>query len=577
MSDIQTLQLQLRRRQAELEAKAASNKLALGSGKMLGLGGLGSMAWMLVIGNPAAAAIIGGIAFVNYVAAAGAEAKSTGEFRPLLGRKNFTNLMMGLDKEAMSVEPLAAVEDDALYLNDRDLGEWILLHTSRPKCAEYLQQFPPEQRDEVVNLLAEEAYRGYGYLFRSSPDSRMQMRAEGVGQYAFAAVEDEAKFLRELSAEPSHALPPSQPQPTIGTNTRLTAVEAPVVQPVARAVEESVLLPEPDADFDWQPTVVKEPVVEIPVEPRLPRNGVKEPQFEDIAKLIVDDIYSYAIIGPSGSGKGMLWSHVVREARKKLPHLTTMLIDPKDFEPERGYAEGCFDIVHRTKFRKLSEAEQSEWLDEALNIYRDIEGHALLIFDEATLLFSFAANQDRKLLGRLKNLITVTASSGNAEERYVFLIGHSPNLGDYGISSGQMSSFKKIGIYPNNDLEKIKQIGLTTFAGGQFGEDKAREINRVAQKSPVGRAVYVGTRDSWLPMTRLQNYSSYDRDNRRVISQDQPTKPPCSTENQLQALAEAGDVPTWVGEPQAGAGQAGGDDSAGAGCNGGVERTELVT
>jgi hypothetical protein len=339
-------------------------------------------------------------------------------------------------------------------------------------------------------------------------------------------------------------LSPSQPQPTIGTQTRLTAVEAPVVQPVARAVEEPVLLPEPDADFDWQPTVAKEPVVEIPVEPRLPRNGVKEPQFEDIAKLIVDDIYSYAIIGPSGSGKGMLWSHVVREARKKLPHLTTMLIDPKDFEPERGYAEGCFDIVHRTKFRKLSEVEQSEWLDEALNIYRDIEGHALLIFDEATLLFSFAANQDRKLLGRLKNLITVTASSGNAEERYVFLIGHSPNLGDYGISSGQMSSFKKIGIYPNNDLEKIKQIGLTTFAGGQFGEDKAREINRVAQKSPVGRAVYVGTRDSWLPMSRLQNYSSYDRDNRRVISQDLPTKPPCATENQLQTLAQAGDLST---------------------------------
>jgi hypothetical protein len=373
MSDIQTLQLQLRRRQAELEAKAASNKLALGSGKMLGLGGLGSMAWMLVIGNPAAAAIIGGIAFVNYVAAAGAEAKSTGEFRPLLGRKNFTSLMMGLDKEAVAVEPLAAVEDDALYLDDRDLGEWILLHTSRPKCAEYLQQFPPEQRDEVVNLLAEEAYRGYGYLFRSSPDSRMQMRAEGVGQYAFAAVEDEAKFLRELSAEPSPALPPSQPQPTIGTSTRLTAVEAPVVQPVARAVEEPVLLPEPDEGFDWQPSVVKE----------LIKSAVEVPVY-DVAKDLGENPQSAIIAGVPGAGKGMITSNALRALKAKSPEIKIMVIDPKADPKEKAYWEGVCDVYRPRAFGAPSATpeDNTEWLLLRINEFKEMKGPKLLVLDE---------------------------------------------------------------------------------------------------------------------------------------------------------------------------------------------------
>jgi hypothetical protein len=507
MSDIQTLQLQLRRRQAELEAKAASNKLALGSGKMLGLGGLGSMAWMLVIGNPAAAAIIGGIAFVNYVAAAGAEAKSTGEFRPLLGRKNFTNLMMGLDKEAMSVEPLAAVEDDALYLNDRDLGEWILLHTSRPKCAEYLQQFPPEQRDEVVNLLSEEAYRGYGYLFRSSPDSRMQMRAEGVGQYAFAAVEDEAKFLRELSAEPSPALPPSQPQqPTIGNQTRLTAVEAPVVQPVARAVE-PVLLPEPDEGFDWQPEVVKGGA-STPLAP-------KPPSWDDDADLSnttrydwMDDLLSYPsvlIYGAPGAGKSTFAEWLVIK-RKDAGHQLEILDPHRAYGQWKGldvFGDGMDFLSIDDRLKAFADLVESRYLKRSQK--PDFNPRPMTVLAEEF-------TQWAKKCEHSAAFFEMSVSDIRKISMHVIYVSHARTMTALGGSKGLAGT-------RDSALLELELLAKVDEATG-----KATPAMRGLLKYPGRAPIEVA-----------------------IPNLDKPTKttkPPCATENQLQTLAQAGDLST---------------------------------
>jgi hypothetical protein len=223
------LHLDLRSRQAQLESIAKGNRKTYNLGKTVGLGGGVGAAWMLTIANPAIAGIVGAIALVNYILAAMKETEKTGEYRPLLGRKNLASLAMGLDRQSAAPPPTVTVEDDALYLEDHDLGEWLLLRTAMEPCIQFLSQYPDEHRDEVMNLAAIEAYRQYGYMYRSEPDTRHQMKAESVGQYALSTVRAQSDFLLDSPVEASSAVESAiqESSSPIGQNTRLNAIEVP--------------------------------------------------------------------------------------------------------------------------------------------------------------------------------------------------------------------------------------------------------------------------------------------------------------------------------------------------------------
>jgi hypothetical protein len=268
-------------------------------------------------------------------------------------------------------------------------------------------------------------------------------------------------------------------------------------------------LPPTTVDVSVQPAIVATVVVAEPESLSV--------DLLNLPKLIVDEIYSYAVIAPSGGGKGMLMSNVIREFKQRYPDRPVILIDPKDDPKEAGYWTGIVDIWHKGNFRKMEIEEKSAFLHEALDLIRSIEGEHLAIMDECTMTFGFANKCDTKLANRLQDFTTSVASGGNSAEEYVFLMGHSPNLSDYGISGGQMSSFRKIYIAPTSNQESIIQLCGTTFAGGKQGDQKAKEIVAIAEQSPVQRAVYVGTKNAWYPMAKLENYSGYDRDTRTQI------------------------------------------------------------
>lgn len=243
----------------------------------------------------------------------------------------------------------------------------------------------------------------------------------------------------------------------------------------------------------------------------------------DVPKLIVDEMYSYAIIAPSGGGKGMLISNTTRLVKQRLPHITVMLMDAKNDPRESGYWDGVVDIWHKADFGELEPEDKSAWVNEGLDLYRSITGAKLLIFDEATMVMGFCKLCDKNLLARVQDLITTTASSGNSFERYVWLVGHSGNLADYGVTGGQMASFKNICVFPSNNLKALSQLGNTKFTGNNFDERKRDEIVAIAEQSPVNRAVYIGTKDQWFPMAQLPNHSGYDRDSRTFLNPTQDT------------------------------------------------------
>lgn len=242
-----------------------------------------------------------------------------------------------------------------------------------------------------------------------------------------------------------------------------------------------------------------------------------EYQQVDIPKLVLKKMYSYALMGPSGSGKGMLLSNILRLIKVMHPGIHIFLLDPKDDPKERGYWEGVVDTWYRCDFNSLRTQAKRDFIDQAIDQYHAIEGPKLLIFDEATNLFGFMKNCAKDLLAETKSFLSGIASSGNSRNNYVWLLGHSGNLGDYGISGGEMSCFRKIYIAPMSNLEAIKQLGNTTFAGGKFGDEGMDYIKSVAKASDVDRAVYVGTIDSWVPMAKLENFSGYDRDTETFI------------------------------------------------------------
>lgn len=236
----------------------------------------------------------------------------------------------------------------------------------------------------------------------------------------------------------------------------------------------------------------------------------------DVAKYIVDHLYSYAIIAPSGGGKAILLSNVVRGIKQQRPDMHLFLVDPKNDPREAGYWEGTVDTWKRSNFQSMSGSAKSAWIEAAMREYRDLPAPKLLIMDEATMQFSHMLT-DRALHSEAKSFLTAIGSSGNSQENYVFIVGHSGNLSDYGISGGTMSSFRKIYIAPNNNVEAIQQLGLTTFCGGRYGESQVQEILSIAQQSPVNRAVYIGALNKWQPMERMPNHSGFDRDNRTAI------------------------------------------------------------
>jgi hypothetical protein len=341
-------------------------------------------------------------------------------------------------------------------------------------------------------------------------------------------------------------LPPTQPQPTIGNQTRLTAVDAPVVQPVARAVEEPVLLPEPDADFDWQPTVAKEPV----------KSAVEVPVY-DVAKDLGENPQSAIIAGVPGAGKGMITSNALRALKAKSPEIKIMVIDPKADPKEKAYWEGVCDVYRPRAFGAPSATpeDNTEWLLLRINEFKEMKGPKLLVLDEGLMvcqtlklakLFDYQTTPDGKekavpidAFGIFKNFLTYISSLGDSSDVWLWLVTQVINAGDLGISGGMRSIFRAIGIVSPKNRHAVNTFFATGFVpyppGGLQG------AYTLMDESPVDRAFYDGKLDKWMSMPELVNHSGWNRDKR---ASTKTTKPPCSTEAQLQTLAQAGDLST---------------------------------
>jgi hypothetical protein len=444
-SNERSLHLGLRRRQGHLESIAKANRKTYSLGKGVGLmGGLGSV-WLLCIANPAVGAIVGAIALVNYAVASMQETEKTGEYRPLLGRKSLASLAMGLDRQGASQPPSVTIEDDALYLDDLELGEWLLLRTAMPQTVAFLSNYPEETRDEVMELAATEAYRTYGYMFRAEPDTRHQMKSEAVGQYAFQAVKEQADYLRNGAAgSPAD----------IGIQTRLGAIAVPAVE-VGPGLNQAIAL-------------------------------TPQSSKPSIAESLAANVQSTLIVGMPGSGKGFLLAMSIREIKRLHPDIQVWGIDPKGAASEAWYWELCdrYLPLCLDPFASIEEVKEATNLIGAL--IRDFvdmgDRPKLLVIDEALFLKEKSPAWFKQLMTGFNAMCSI----GRESRQYGWLISQSPNAEDYGISGTLRNVYRRIALVHKSN------VGLTTSTSTFFSGKPSNEL-----LAKTGRVFYDSSVDVW--------------------------------------------------------------------------------
>jgi hypothetical protein len=346
-------------------------------------------------------------------------------------------------------------------------------------------------------------------------------------------------------------LPPTQPQPTIG-NQRLTAVDVPVVPPVARAVEEPVLLPEPDEGFDWQP----EPVAARYSPPVEPANVVapkrpKQPNFID--RVVASPTISRINFGGQRSGKTLSFaaaSKILADAGWSIYH-----INLASYTNERGINEDDQYWLHATSVRadlsKLSPWEAAPIIERAEEVVTEFFSNpkSILIIDEIVTTggkdHEHAASCE-KLMASIADKISCLTSTGTKRMQAIWAL--SPDF----VAGRLMDQVKSV---------KSLKVCMVVVPPDRFiaWEDGAGESVRIGFSSEA----FTNVQRNFPSLTEPPRGTGCDRiafidgewmevgdvsfmfnQSKKSAKSTKATKPPCATENQLQTLAEAGDVPT---------------------------------
>ncbi|MBW4606890.1 MAG: hypothetical protein KME22_06610 [Hassallia sp. WJT32-NPBG1] len=236
----------------------------------------------------------------------------------------------------------------------------------------------------------------------------------------------------------------------------------------------------------------------------------------NIISSMTDRISNSFILGVAGTGKGMLVANALREAKSKHPKLKIFYIDPKADKKESGYIDGVADIIKRYQCETESPETVVKWLTKCFaefNQYANTThvngGRTLLVLDEGTVLgLKCKLAKSSLILDRLSSL----TSQGDSTGKNIWFVAQTPFVGGSGIdlsASSQLVIIALVSAENRSSLEQWKRSAMLK---------KLDNLDELIESSEVNRAVFFGKTAKWYPMPRLENYSRYDRDNDKYLS-----------------------------------------------------------
>ncbi|BAY41389.1 hypothetical protein NIES2111_57850 (plasmid) [Nostoc sp. NIES-2111] len=242
----------------------------------------------------------------------------------------------------------------------------------------------------------------------------------------------------------------------------------------------------------------------------------KTPQVQyDLIGHIAKKVTNMLWVGVPGSGKGITISNAIDAIKRSHPDTHIFYIDPKGDEKETGYFKGRVDTLKRAKILEMSPAEAVKWVKDCFAEFQLITGDKLIILDEGTAVCSKFKNAKGEI-GWLKDKIVSYCSCGDSSGWHFWIVVQNPHTDDLGISGGLRSQLTSVAlVHPDNVPAYNAMIATQLIPGDR--KITSTQVMEIAASSPVGRAVYYGGVNEWFPMQLLQNFSGYDRDNKKFL------------------------------------------------------------
>ncbi|WP_242056091.1 hypothetical protein, partial [Nostoc flagelliforme] len=235
----------------------------------------------------------------------------------------------------------------------------------------------------------------------------------------------------------------------------------------------------------------------------------------DLIAHIAKKVTNMLWVGVLGSGKGITISNAIDAIKRLYPGIHIFYIDPKGDEKETGYFKGRVDTFKRAKILEMSPVEAVLWVKECFTEFQNISGSKLIILDEGTAVCSKFKNTKGEI-GWLKDKIISYCSCGDSSGWHFWIVVQNPHTDDLGISGGLRSQLTSVAlVHPDNVPAYNAMIATQLIPSDR--KITSTQVMEIATQSPVGRAVYYGGINEWIPMPQLKNFSGYNRDTKNFI------------------------------------------------------------
>ncbi len=235
------------------------------------------------------------------------------------------------------------------------------------------------------------------------------------------------------------------------------------------------------------------------------------PKQINIIEEMTTRITNTAIIGIPGSGKGVVMSNAIHEAKKKHPDLKVFVINPKNDPKELGYFNEC-DVVKSFACMDAKPNAVAVWAECCFDdyaVYALQNTRTLLVIDEGTMLGNKLQQAKSTLLA---DKLTSYTSGGDSTGRNVWFAMQSPFVAG-GLNLSIFSQMTSIVIAFQENIGALAQWKSAKI----FKSLSLDVVADLIEKSSTGRAVYFGKTGQWYAMPKLNNYSGYDRDSRQYL------------------------------------------------------------
>ena len=253
-------------------------------------------------------------------------------------------------------------------------------------------------------------------------------------------------------------------------------------------------------------------------------------EVPDLPKLLAQSLKLTLIVGVPGSGKGIFVSNALSAVKQYHPNTTIFYIDPKNDPKETAYFSGRVDKLFRKDLMTCLPEDAAEWVTNCLAEYDAFDcGHnrKLLVFDELTLtLKTLGAVKVEKCvespLTWLKRKLSGYSTSGDSRGIIFWGLSQNAHVSGLGMDGGDRTMFIPIFIIDARNVSASEGI----LKAQMIPSDKrlnSVEIQQLCKKSEIGRAIYFGGTNQWYPLPKLENYSGFDRDNRKFLPGFTPT------------------------------------------------------